>query len=190
MRFITALVLLASSCSAPGGAGGAGLSWVGPLGGAQEVSPKDDAEGVAHPNDEAEHGEEGEHVANLFLGLSANEEEAYAGTIGVDYEYRFRPNFGLGTFLEYIGEQGGRQQRSLRTVAAGLAAYYHPTEHVVLIAGPGAERHHGEWNALMRFGAAYEFHVSETMLVSPGVYFDVSEVSNTLIFGVNIGRIF
>ena len=55
------------------------------------------------------------------------------------------------------------------------------------IRGPGVERSHDEWGAIVRLGAFYEIPLGDGLMISPAVFYDFTEHDDLVIYGVNVG---
>ena len=71
----------------------------------------------------------------------------------------------------------------------GAQGYWHAIHELVLVVGPGAERHHDEWKALLRLGAFYEFPLGGGWVLSPAIFYDFTEGDDLWLYGVNVGYI-
>jgi len=131
---------------------------------------------------EGEHeGGEHRHHVGLFLGNTYLEGENGA-TVGLDYEYRLSPLFGIGATLEYAGGDHDA------TIGA-TSLYLHPLGHWRLQVGPGVEREHGENEFLIRTGISYEFEFDRWTL-APTVNVDFVDSEESWVFGLAVGHKF
>ena len=139
---------------------------------------KHDGADDAHAGAGAEHGHESHHTLGLFLGNSTEdrrEDPRRGGTIGIEYEYRFAPNYGFAVVLEHIAGEV-----DVNVLAAGFAYHDGPWK---FYGGPGIERGHGETEPMVRIGAEYDFHFGK-LEVSPQV--DLDFVSGERVFVVGV----
>ena len=149
----------------------------------QEAAVAAQAEGGGE-SDEVE-GEElhhgaGSHTVAGFFGGSDEPGDFEGFTFGLDYGYRIGDRWGLGVFAEGVTGID-------RSFATGLYGFVNPVGELVLIAGPGVERNQESWGVIGRVGAAWEFPLDDHWTASPGVYYDFSEHTNLLIYGVSLG---
>ena len=135
----------------------------------------DDAEG------DAERGR-GSQAVTGFLGGSGEVGDLEGWTFGVDYAYHLSSTWAVGGFAEAVSGLD-------RSFAAGLQAVWLPIWDVVLVAGPGLERHHDEWRPIVRVGGAYEFPLGDGWVLAPGVYYDFTDGNDLLIYGLNLAYI-
>jgi hypothetical protein len=104
---------------------------------------------------------------------------------GIEYEYRFSQLVGVGAFADTTF--GG-----FDLAAFGAVANFHPQGGWKLLAGLGLERKIGgdKDKALLRVGAAYEFHVGNGT-IAPVIAYDVLEDTKDVLYaGVAIGFAF
>lgn len=128
-----------------------------------------------------EHGR-GTQAVNVFIGGvdEIGRDEGFA--IGIDYEYRLSPKWGVGGFAEAV-------TGAERSFVAGLQGYWHAVADLVLVAGPGVERRDGEAEGVFRIGAFYEFPLQTGFVLSPGIFYDFVEGDDVVVYGINIGKI-
>ena len=143
------------------------------------------------------------HHLALFLGFGIEEKKDHdedTHAVGVEYEYRFSQNWGVGAVYEQLGED------SIRNEVLVVPFSLHLGHGWRIFTGPGYEWHddsnaqkshddegdkgeHGhkdKW--LWRLGAGYEFKVGEHWSIAPEVLVDALEGGdNTWIGGVAIG---
>jgi hypothetical protein len=126
----------------------------------------------------------GTQALNFFTGGSGEVGDLDGVTFGLDYEYRVTPRIGAGGFAEVVT---GLE----RSFATGLQFSWHAVAELVLVAGPGFERRHGDqWRPIGRFGAFYEIPLSEDgWVLSPAVFYDVTESEDLWLYGANIGYV-
>jgi hypothetical protein len=124
------------------------------------------------------------HHASLFLGGATRFEDHHDETglaIGVDYEYRVNKLWGVMGLFEGVVTDHSRET----VLLAGVA--FHPYQGLRLGAGPGVEFSHGSGEFAFRLGAAYGFELGRWTL-SPELAGDFTRESETLVFGVSLGR--
>lgn len=128
------------------------------------------------------------HHAGFFVGAStrfAKEEETETGlTLGMEYEYRFARAWGLGILAEGVVTSHGRD--ALLVVPFN----WHPWEWLKLSAAPGVEFVSEEPEEfVMRLGVAYEFEFGR-FNVAPEIAVDLTRESQSLVYGLSVGRRF
>jgi len=123
------------------------------------------------------------HAPGIFIG---NADERGGGddyTLGIEYEYRFNRNWGVGMVYEHT--PGGHDNDG--TTLALANGYYHPYKGWRVGLGGGREKVHGShgyYSWVYRAGAAYDFHVGN-FGVAPSVSYDVIEShDNVLVYGI------
>jgi len=165
------LASIATSCAAPAGS----RPWpvIPGLPIAEEEHAPEHAEG---------HGA-GAQAVNFFLGGSSDIGDADGLTVGVDYEYRLSRLWGIGGFAEGVGGLN-------RSFSVGAQAYWHGAGNLILVAGPGLERRHDEWEPIARVGGFYEFPLEDGWILSPGIFYDFTPNEDLLIYGINLGYAF
>ena len=134
---------------------------------------------------EEEHGEEhgaGTQALNLFLGGSSEFGDRDGETLGVDYEYRLAPKWGVGGFAEGVSGLD-------RSFSVGAQLYWHPVGELVLVGGPGLERREGQWEPIARFGTFYEFPIGDGWVISPALFYDITTEEGLFIYGFNFGKV-
>lgn len=139
-----------------------------------------------------EHGEEhGEHFHknHLAVFIGATEAEEHHGekgdpdfTLGVDYERRLSPLFGVGGMFDWVAE-GNRE------FLVGPIGFLHPFGGLKLFAAPCYQhvRESGEDNFVFRTGVAWDFEIGKYS-IAPNVIYDFADEQDFLVLGVTIGR--
>jgi hypothetical protein len=135
-----------------------------------------------HHAEGAEGHGKGTQALNGFFGGSAEIGDLDGLTFGLDYEYRLSHKWGVGGFVEAVSGLG-------RSFAFGAQAYWHVVGELVLVAGPGLERHGDSWEPIARVGAFHEFPLGGGWVLSPGVFYDLTPGEDLLIYGINLGYI-
>jgi hypothetical protein len=151
--------------------------------------------GVARDATE-EHGEEsgeehGEHLHkhHLAVFVGSTEAEEHHGekgdpdfTVGVDYERRLSPTFGVGGMFDWVVE--GRREWLI-----GPMGFLHPYKGLKLFAAPCYQhiREGEEDNVVIRLGASWDFEVGKYS-IAPSVIYDFADEHNFLVLGVTVGR--
>lgn len=124
------------------------------------------------------------HAIALFTGVSDGEEQDLS--LGLEYEFRPVDLFGVGLIAEHT--PGAHHDGA--TVAAG-ALFAHPWRGLRITAGAGTESepHHGD-EFLLRAGMAYEFHLEESLLLTPSFGVDFVDGEEILVYGISFGLAF
>ena len=164
----------------------------------------------------AQHGENADEAElhqnhfSVFLGGTTESEEDETTTsfsIGVDYERRLSRLLGIGFGAEYVFVDVGRES------LAGLLGFFHVTEGIVLLGGPGLEfvqeplhevepegeagkisepsedvETERETNLAFRVGALYEFEVGHKYTIAPSLFVDFIENKDpAIVWGLSFG---
>ena len=126
--------------------------------------------------------EEGEHKnhVSLFLGNTHNREDEKAFSIGLAYEYRVAPLFGIGALAEYAAGD-------IKSGVFGTPLTLHPYRGLSLVAMPGAEVTEDETNFLFRLGVGYEFELDRHWTIAPEFNADFVDSDIDLVFGFSLG---
>ena len=119
-----------------------------------------------------------EHTLGLFLGGAAEElgRRENGFVVGLEYEYRFGPSFGMGAIVEHT-----YGDLDIYVYALPFAFHNGPWKFYV---APGIEYGEGESLKMLRFGVEYGFHVGKWE-ISPQVDLDVVE-SETDVFVIGM----
>jgi hypothetical protein len=128
------------------------------------------------------------HHVGFFVGGStrfANEEDTETGlTLGMEYEFRFARAWGTGILAEGVVTSHGRDAILL------VPLNWHPWEWLKLSAAPGVEFvTEGPEEFVMRLAVAYEFEFGR-FNVAPEIAVDLTRESQTLVYGISVGRRF
>lgn len=137
-----------------------------------------------HPDDHlaGPHGHS-RHHAGFFIGGVSRFEHGHretGGAVGIEYEYRLAPRWGLGVLAERVAVGDGRE------LAAVVPLSWHPWRGLRLSVGPGVEFHDGSGEFLGRVAAGYDFHLGHFTL-SPEVAGDFTRVAQSVVYGLTIG---
>jgi hypothetical protein len=145
-------------------------------------------EEAAHGHKEAAHRHR-HHVALFAGGTHADieieeagivrEESEDAFTVGLDYEYRLRPLFGVGGLVEYAGGD-------LETTIVAGALFIHPVGGLKFILAPGVEHEGDENEFLFRAGVYYDFFFGN-FSITPTFSVDFVDGEEDLVYGVSFG---
>lgn len=108
-----------------------------------------------------------------------------AGTISLEYAYRFSQKWSVGGAIEALGDD------VTRDVSLAALVSFHPGGHWRLFAGPGYEFAENEDEFLIRIGVGYEFLVGDDWTLAPELVGDFLEGGKrTYILGLAVGREF
>ncbi|GGO73120.1 hypothetical protein [Bowmanella pacifica] len=127
------------------------------------------------------------HYPGIFVGAlnSSGETEL---SLGLEYEYRFTPQWGAGLIYEKASDAHHGDG-----VSATIAAlYYHPYAGWRLGAGIGREKVHGAHSHtedLYRLNLAYDFHFGE-FGVAPTFSIDRVDGHHSRVYGISISKAF
>ena len=126
------------------------------------------------------------HLAG-FLGGGAEttrggREREIGIAAGIQYEYRFHQQWGVGGLFELLG------QDTLRNAIVAVPVSWHPSNNWRLFVGPGYEFTDKKDKALLRVGVGYEIHVNDRWTVAPEIFADfIDDGARTLVGGVAFG---
>ena len=134
----------------------------------------------AEPSEKHGHDQSHHHIEATF-GAAFHDGKTATFT-GFEYEYRVGPLFGVGGFIDTTFS-------GFDLAAIGAVANFHPTDRWKVLAGLGVERKIGgdKDKALLRVGAAYEFHVGNGTIAPVIVYDFLEDTKDVLYAGVAIG---
>lgn len=130
---------------------------------------------------------EAKHYPGIFVGAlnSGGETEL---SLGLEYEYRFTPQWGVGLVYEKASDAHHGDG-----VSATIAAlYYHPYAGWRIGAGFGREKIHGDHghtDDLYRLNMAYDFHIGE-FGVAPTFSLDRVDGHHSRVYGISISKAF
>lgn len=127
------------------------------------------------------------HLPGVFLGVSKIDGETDF-TYGIEYEYKFTKQFGVGAVYERIDD--AHHGDGIRIALASL--YYHPNANIRLGLGAGKERIGGyktKKKDLVRVSAAYDFHVGD-FGIAPTFAVDFVDGKKAYVLGVAFLRPF
>jgi len=143
------------------------------------------------------------HHLALFLGFGVEEkkyhdEETFA--LGLEYEYRFSDNWGVGAVYEQLGEDSIRNEVFVVPVSlhlghgwrifTGPGYEWHDSSNAKKShddsGKPGSHKHKDKF--LWRLGAGYEFELGKHWSIAPELLVDVIETGDrTWIAGIAVG---
>jgi hypothetical protein len=139
------------------------------------------AEGPApHP---AGHESFHRHHAGVFLGGVSRFEDGHEESglaLGVEYEYRLSPQWGVGGLIEGVTVGHGRDLALVAPVT------WHPWRGLKLSLGAGVEYHDGNGEFLGRVAAGYDFHFGR-WTVAPEISGDFTHEAQTIVYGIAVG---
>ena len=117
------------------------------------------------------------HVA-VFVGGTDSAHEGSGVSLGIDYEYRWHQNFGVGVLAEYA---------DLNHAAwiVGVPLFVHPYRGLKLLVMPGVEFTNNHSNFLTRVGVGYDFHIGDWS-ITPSANVDFVAGANNLVFGLGV----
>ena len=128
------------------------------------------------------------HIA-LFIGAGKetraghNDENGFA--IGVEYEYRFHEQWGVGGVVEGLGND------TIREVTVLVPVSFHPGGPWRLFAGAGYEFNETKDKPMVRFGLGYEVPVGSGWTIAPEAMADfIDGGKNVYLLGLAFGREF
>jgi hypothetical protein len=121
---------------------------------------------------------ESHHTIGVFLG-DTTEDRRDGVTLGLEYEYRASPAWGVGLTVEHVAGD-------FDTNVLVLPVAHHRGAWKFYV-GPGVEFADEGEEPLLRAGVEYGFHVGEVE-VSPQIDVDFIDGERLLIFGLVIAR--
>jgi opacity protein-like surface antigen len=144
------------------------------------------------------------HHLALFLGYGVEEKKDHdedTSAVGLEYEYRFSDNWGVGAVYEQLGDDD-----TIRDEVVVIPVSLHLGHGWRFFAGPGYESHsssnadksHDECGTegehkhkdkfLLRLGAGYEFKIGQHWSIAPEFLVDAIETGdNTWLAGIAFG---
>lgn len=123
------------------------------------------------------------HFPGVFFGATNIDSETEF-TVGLEYEYKFTPNWGAGAVYEQTPD--GHKGDGVDVMVASL--FYHPTKNIKFGAGFGKEKikgHHPHTENLYRLSTSYDFHLGD-FGIAPTLAIDFIDDNEALVFGVAI----
>lgn len=145
------------------------------------------------PSDEDVHVEEAHsshqahvHTLGVFIGGATRwEDDGHTETgmtVGLDYEYRFAPKWGVAAVVE-----GVVFAENHRDLAIAIPLVWHPVGGLALAAGPGIEFDGSKREFLTRFSVSYHLNVRKFAIV-PILAVDLTSSATALVYGISIAR--
>ena len=123
------------------------------------------------------------HIPGIFLGVTHFDGENNF-TAGLEYEYKFTPNWGAG--FVYEETPSAHYDDGVNVFVASL--FYHPNKNIKLGVGLGEEEiegAHPHTEDLYRISAAYDFHVGD-FGIAPTLAVDFIDDEQAIVFGIAI----
>jgi hypothetical protein len=122
------------------------------------------------------------HEAGLFLGVT-DVDDRLRPTLGVDYEFRIGPRWGVGAIADWAFGGEGRE------FVLAAAGYLHLGPALRLQLAPGIQRDKAEREieGVLRLGIAYWIGVDERWSVAPTVALDRVGGETIGVYGVTGG---
>lgn len=127
------------------------------------------------------------HIPGIFLGYTTVDSETEF-TLGLEYEYKFTPNWGAGLVYEETSQ--GHHGEGVNVFVASV--FYHPDNYLKFGVGIGEEEiegHHPHTEDLYRISAAYDFHLGD-FGVAPTVAVDFIDGNEAFVVGIALVRPF
>ena len=132
------------------------------------------------PDGVAEEGAESRNRVALFMGNTHNRADENAFSMGLSYEYRIAPLFGVGALAEYAAGD-------IESWVIGTPITFHPYRGLSLVAMPGAEIAEDDTHFLFRLGIGYEFEIDERWSQAPEFNADFVDSEIDYVFGLSLG---
>ncbi len=127
--------------------------------------------------------EDGRNELALFIGATFVE-SGTGFSLGLDYEYRFIRQFGLGVTIEYTEPPN-------RDGVAAVSFNWHAWKELKVFVATGAEISTDEGNVfLVRLGVEYGFDIGKGWEIAPALNFDVTSDEGAIVAGVSFGKRF
>ena len=120
------------------------------------------------------------HKLGGFGGL-VQESSDFAAVIGVNYQWMFHEDFGLGGLLEFSGGGVGR------TWLIGVPFYFHTRSPLYFLVAPGIEFEDSDSDLFFRVGVGYEFEFNPRWSLVPAFNVDFVENDDTkFVYGLGV----
>lgn len=122
------------------------------------------------------------HEAGLFLGVT-DVDDRLRPTLGVDYEFRIGPRWGIGAIADWAFGGEGRE------FVLAAAGYLHLGPALRLQLAPGIQRDKAEREieGVVRLGIAYGIELGERWSVAPTMALDRVGGETIGVYGVTAG---
>ena len=120
-----------------------------------------------------------DHHAAVFMGATTEDSHTHF-TVGVDYEYRFVSEFGVGAFYEHIF---GTPDINI----VGAPFFWHPIPEGKILVAPGGEFKEGHSAFLVRTGLGYDIAL-DPVTFTPSFFVDFIEGGHeAFVYGIAVG---
>ncbi len=127
-----------------------------------------------------------QHVLGVFVGATHNDSSDF--TFGVEYEFKFTPQWGAGVVYERTNDAHYGDGASV--IVANV--FYHPDNHWRLGVGAGTEKIGGAYDhseTLWRLSAAYDFHLGG-FGIAPTIAVDFVDGETLTVYGLTFVKTF
>ena len=115
------------------------------------------------------------------FGGVVQESSDFAAVIGVNYQWMFHEDFGLGGLLEFSGGGVGR------TWLIGVPLYFHTRSPLYFLVAPGIEFEDSDSDLFFRVGVGYEFAFNPRWSLVPAFNVDFVENDDTkFVYGLGV----
>lgn len=131
-------------------------------------------------------GSNSSHVLGFFVGATKDAHDETDTTYGIEYEYKFNYQFGVGAVYETSPDAHHEDGVSVY-LASG---YWHPYAGWRLGLGAGQEKVHGSHGYtenLVRSSVTYDFHVAG-FGIAPSVSLDRVDGESIVVYGMSFSR--
>jgi len=120
---------------------------------------------------------------SMFVGNTQDGSEIGL-SVGLEYEYRWTRQFGVGALAEYAGGD-------FDSWVVGIPFFIHPHAGWFVRLAPGIEREDSENNFLFRAGVGYDFEIMPNWSLAPEFNVDfVDGGDDKLVYGLSLSREF
>jgi hypothetical protein len=133
-----------------------------------------------------------QNVVGIFAGITDGT-TATEPTFGVEYEFRFTKEIGVGAVWEKTPEGHDDHHGHFDDISVYLVSAYWHISAVRLGLGVGEEKVHGAHSHkedLIRLSAAYDFHLTDSIGVAPTFNLDRVNGHNISVYGVVLNYAF
>ena len=135
-----------------------------------------------------DHGAGEKHIVGLFFGATRDAHHDTDATAGIEYEYKFTRQFGIGAIWENSPDADDGEGVSVYLASL----YWHPHAGWRLGLGAGEEKvhgSHGHTEDLVRASVAYDWHVGGIM-IAPTFSVDLVDSESSEVLGVTFSKAF
>jgi hypothetical protein len=133
-----------------------------------------------------DHGADEKHIVGIFRGATRDAHNDVDETGGIEYEYKFTRQFGIGAVWEKSPD--AHDEEGVSVYLASL--YWHPHAGWRLGLGAGEEKvhgSHGHTENLVRASIAYDFHVGG-FGIAPTFSVDLVDSESIEVLGVTVSQ--